>query len=794
MDGLINEIRYALRTLRASPGFTLGVVLTLALGIGANSTIFAVVHAALLRPLAYPEPDRIVSISTRTVFGDMSVADEPSIARWVEEARGFEAIAAWGRTIANLTGGAAPEHVQGARVTEGFFRAIGVTPSLGRMFSEEELREGGASVVILGHGLWRRAFGGATGAVGRTVRLDGVDHTVIGVMPAGFDFPDGAEYWQPTRLTATVSSSGSTYYSYAIGRLRPGVSLDAARAELEAIRRRAEDLPQGFREHGVGVITLHERLHGDLRPGLLILLATVGCVLLIACANVANLLLARATTRRRELAVRSALGASRARLARQLLVECAVLTLLGGAAGLLIPVWGLDVLERLAPAALARVPGIGLDATVFGFTLAASLATGLLFGLAPAVTASRTPVHYALKEGSPTTAGRRGRSRQALVAAELALAVLLLVGAGLFTRSFHAFRAVDPGFDPQGVVTARYWLPWTGYADEASQRAFRQAVLERLRRVPGVEAATITHVGPLGGYPSESQFTPPGGDPETAPTIAFAYVGADYFTTFGIPLRAGRDFGELDRPGTAPVVVVSESMARLAFPDGPAVGETLVLDDGAYTVVGVAAEVRQLPGTVETRPMVYFPAEQQTGIAPFGVIAVRAGIDVGAVTAAILAAVRDVDPELALFDLTTMERALEASWAPRRFQALLLGAFAALALVLAASGLYALIAYLAAQRTREIGVRLALGATRTDVARLVLGDGAIPVVIGAVLGLVGAFALARVVEGQLFGVTAADPLTYLAAPLVLAIVALLAGWMPTRRALRVDPVETLRVE
>jgi len=793
MDSLLQDFRYALRTLRRAPGYTIVVVLTLALGIGANSTIFAVVHAALLRPLPYPDPDRIVSISTVTVFGDTKLADEPSIARWADEARSFEVIAAYWSGEANLTGGAGPEHVRGASVTEGFFRVMGVTPALGRAFSEEELRYEGAPVVILGQGLWRRAFGGAADVIGRTVRLDGVDHTVIGVMPAGFAFPDSAEYWRPMRLQSTVAD-GSADFSYAIGRLRPGVPLEEARAELEAIRRRAEDLPERFRELGVAVVTLHERLHGDLRPGLLVLLGAVGCVLLIACANVANLLLARATTRRRELAVRSALGATRARLARQLLVECTLLALLGGAAGLLIPAWGLDVLERLAPAALARIPEIRLDAAVLGFTFVVSIATGLVFGLAPAFTASRTPVQYALKEATPTTAGWRGRSRQALVAAELALAVLLLLGAGLFLRSFHAFRAADPGFDPEGVVTARYWLPFATYPDEASQRAFRQAVLERLRAIPGVEAATITRAGPLGGFHATQQFIPPGGDPESAPTVAYVHVGTDYFRTFGIALRAGREFGEQDRPGAPSVAVVSESMARLAFPDGPAVGQTLVFAGNAYTVVGVAAEVRQRPSIVETWPMVYFPAEQQGGIAAYGVIAVRSRMDAAALTAAIRAVVRDVEPELALYGVTTMERTLEASWAPRRFQALLLGAFAALALVLAASGLYALIAYLAAQRTREIGVRIALGATRAHVLRLVLGDGALPVVVGTTLGVAGALALGRVLESQLFGVTPVDPVTYLAAPLVLAAVALLAGWLPARRALRTDPVRALRVE
>ncbi|HEY8380120.1 MAG TPA: ABC transporter permease, partial [Nannocystis sp.] len=528
MDSLLQDLRYAVRTLLKSPGFAAAAVLTLALGIGANSTIFAVVHAALLRPLPYPDPDRIVSISTLTVFGDTKLADEPSIARWADEARSFEVIAAYWSGEANLTGGAGPEHVRGASVTEGFFRVMGVTPALGRAFSEEELRYEGAPVVILGQGLWRRAFGGAADVIGRTVRLDGVDHTVIGVMPAGFAFPDSAEYWRPMRLQSTVAD-GSADFSYAIGRLRPGVPLEEARAELEAIRRRAEDLPERFRELGVAVVTLHERLHGDLRPGLLVLLGAVGCVLLIACANVANLLLARATTRRRELAVRSALGATRARLARQLLVECTLLALLGGAAGLLIPAWGLDVLERLAPAALARIPEIRLDAAVLGFTFVVSIATGLVFGLAPAFTASRTPVQYALKEATPTTAGWRGRSRQALVAAELALAVLLLLGAGLFLRSFHAFRAADPGFDPEGVVTARYWLPFASYPDESSQRAFRQAVLERLRAIPGVEAATITRAGPLGGFHATQQFIPPGGDPESAPTVAYVHVGTDYF-------------------------------------------------------------------------------------------------------------------------------------------------------------------------------------------------------------------------------------------------------------------------
>jgi predicted permease len=799
MTTLLQDLRYALRTLKQSPGFTLAVVLTLALGIGANSALFTLVNAVLLRPLPYPDAERIVSISSTNRHGDMTVADAPSIAYWSEHAHTFEALAAYSPDGANFSSGTEPERLQGGQVTADFFRAIGVHPALGRAFPEEAARPGAERTVILGDALWRRAFAADPAVLGRAVQLDGRDYTVVGIMPPGFDFPERAEFWRPIALP--TGGTEVFYYLLTLGRLRPGVALEAAQRELTELRRAAGDaLPAVLRGPDVGVraLTLHERLHGDLRPALFVLFATVGCVLLIACANVANLLLARATTRRRELAVRAALGASRGRLMRQLLVESLVLALAGGALGLLVPVYALDLFLALAPTQLAQVPGIAVDRTVLGFALALSLLTGLVFGLAPAFAASRTRLQDALKAGSAAAGGRRGRSRQLLVAAQLALALVLLIGAALFAKSFVTFRAVDPGFRAEGVLKATLSLPRARYPDAAAWSAFHRTLLERMRALPGVESATISAVIPLSGYQMTGPFGPKvEGATDERITIASGNVGAGYFATFGIPLLAGREFNDQDQPGTPPVVVLSESLARLAFPalaaPGDAVGETFTWSDEAYTVVGVVGEVRQRPGAASPLPMA-FTSFTQDGTSSYATLALRTRTDPRTLIPALQQVVREIDPEQPLFAVRTLGEELDREVAPRRFNALLLGSFAALALLLAASGLYALIAYLVAQRTREIGIRIALGAERRAVLGLVLREGMLLAAGGIVLGLAGAFALTRLVASMLFRVGTTDPVVFMAVPLVLAAVAALASWVPARRAARVDPMVALRSE
>lgn len=682
MTNLLQDLRYALRTLRNAPGFTLAVVLMLALGIGANSALFSLVNAVLLRPLPYPESERIVSITSTHRDDDMQVADGPSIALWAEGTRSLEALAAYEPSGANFSGGGEPERLRGAAVTPDFFRVMGVGPGHGRGFLDQEGHAGGERVLILGDGLWRRAFDADPAILGRVVQLDGRPHTVVGVMPPGFDFPDRAEYWLPLELPISADNS-FYYYFFALGRLRPGITPELARAELVELRRTAgEALPASLQEPEVGarVVTLRERRHGDLRPALLVLLGSVGCVLLIACANVANLLLARATSRRRELAVRAALGASGGRLLRQVLTESLILSLAGGLLGLLIPLYALDLFVALGPAELARVPGITVDHTVLGFTLAASLLTGLLFGLAPAFTAARTNLQEALKVGLPGAAGGRARTRQVLVVAQLALALVLLIGAGLFTRSFLSYRGVDPGFRAEGVLTAQVSLPSARYPDDASRRTFHQTVLEGMHALPGVEAATVTGVLPLGGYNMTTRFTPPGADTTASRTIAMSRVGAGYFATFGIPLLAGREFDDRDQPGTPPVVILGESMARLAFPDrataAEVVGEVWEWRGTVYTVAGVAGEARQRAGVVQPFP-VFFTPFSQAEAGTYAVLALRTRLDPRSLAPALAQVVRSADPEQPIYRVTTMEQELAREIAPRRFSATLLGSFAA---------------------------------------------------------------------------------------------------------------------
>jgi len=795
MHTLWQDLTYSLRTLRRAPGFTIAVVLILALGIGANSALFSLVNAVLLRPLSYPAAERIVSISSTSSGDDMQVVDVPSIELWAEESRSLEAVAAYQPSGANFSGGGEPERLQGASVTPAFFQVMGVHPVHGRGILEGEGQEIDEKTVILGDALWRRSFGADPEILGRVVHFDGHPVTVVGVMPEGFGFPNDAEFWLPLELPS--SADGSFYYFFALGRLGPGVTSEVAQTELVDLRHAAGDaFPARLQvpEVGARVISLHERQHGDLRPALLVLLASVGCVLLIACANVANLLMARATGRRREFAIRAALGASRSRLARQLLTENLVLALAGGLLGLLIPVYALDLFVALGPAALARVPGIAIDRTVLGFTLAASVLTGLLFGLAPALTAIRTNLQTTLKSGLPGAAGSRARSRQVLVAAQLALALVLLIGAGLFARSFLSYRSIDPGFNAGGVLTAQVSLPFTRYDDDASRSAFHQSVLEGMKRLPGVEAATITGILPLGGFNMTSRYTPPGADTTASRTIATSQVGAGHFATFGIPLLAGREFDEHDQIDKRPVVILSESMARLIFPDHTSpeevIGEVWEWRETTYTVAGVVGVVRQRAGTVEPLPIFFTPVPHGT----YAVLALRTRLDPQTLAPALREVVRTVDPEQPIYRVRTMEEELAREIAPRRFSAALLGSFAALALLLAGTGLYALIAYLVAQRTRELGIRIALGAGRGAVLRLVLREGLILVLAGVAFGLAGAFALTRVVASQLFGVTTTDPATFVVVPLALVVVALLASWLPARRAARVDPMVALRAE
>lgn len=794
MNDLLLDLRDATRSMRRNPWFTATVVAILALGIGANTAIFGLVNAVLLRPLPYPDSDRIISIGSGG--GSESVNAQIVRALIDEPTRSFEALAAYTPDGANLTGGDEPERVGGSNVSSRFFQVMGVHPAIGREFSPAETSDSLAGVVIIGDGLWKRDFGSDPRIIGRSVRLDERSYVVIGVMPDGFAYPSGAEYWLPLDLPRP--EPGSVFYAYFLGRLRSGVSLDAARSEFANLQRsHAAELPEGYEKDAISMVTLHERTYGDLRPALLILLGTVGCVLLIACANVANLLLARAAGQRRDLAVRSALGAGRARLVRQLLVESVLLSLLGGVIGLVAGLDALQIFAAAAPARLAQVPGLALDGQVLFFTITVSILTGLVFGIAPAFSIARSNLNDVLKDGGSRrfAGGAAANPRRVLVAAELAIAVTLLIGAALLVKSFVRFRNVDPGFRSNDVLRAGITLPGARYSNPAAIESFYRDAMARIRAIPGVEAATLSNIAPLGGsVMMKTRTTDSTGAVKASPMIALGTVGTDYFRTYGVPLVAGRDFTDADGATAPRVAIINESLARYLFGERSAVGEQLTL--GApkpATIVGVVADLRMSAPRPGSPPAIYFPLAQSTP-SGYATISIRARSDPLALVPSVRAAVRSVDPEQPVAGVTTMDQVLAEFMAPRRFNALLLGSFAALALVLAALGLYGVISYIVTQRTREIGIRMALGAERRDVVQAVLLQGMGLAVAGVVLGVMASLALTRVLAGLLFEVQSRDPFVFAFAPLLLLAVAALAIVIPARRASCVDPAIALRAE
>ena len=801
MKSVWQDVRFGLRVLRKRPGFTGVALAVLALGVGANTAIFSVVNAVLLRPLPLPGSERVVDFDgVNTSKGiTKSNVSAPDFADWKQQSRSFEALSLYTSGGTNMTGGEEPERVSAGWVDADFFRALGAAPARGRALLPEDDRPGAPLVAVISHGLWVRRFGADAGAVGRRVELGGRGVEVVGVMPAGFDFPEKAEVWVPLQMEAGKESRDNRSYDV-VGRLREGVTLGAARAELAAVSARLADAhPVTNAGWGVELDSLKDEMVGQLKTTLYLLLAAVGLVLLIACANVANLLLARAAGRRREVALRVALGAGRLRIARQILTESLLLALVGGALGACLSVWLTDLLVALAPENTPRLGEVSADARVLLFAVGAALLTGLAFGLAPALQASRYDLNESLREGGRGSA-RRGRLRSALVVAEVALSLLLLAGAGLLVKSFARLQQVDPGFDPANVLTMRVSLPGARYREPARKGEFYAALEARLNSLPGVEAAGATLSLPLGGsnYSVGRSFIREGrpATPEASENAAYSVVTPGYFRALRIPLRAGRLFDERDDAAAPKVVVINDVLARKVFPGEDPVGKHLTVwrdEKFPRQIVGVVGEAKPQRLDADPAAQMYVPHRQDAGWGGLSLV-VRAEGDAAALTQAVRAEVRALDGQLPVYDVKTMGRVLADATAYRRVTVFLMAGFAAAALLLSGVGLYGVLSYAVAQRTHEIGIRMALGARRGDVLRLVVRQGMALTLAGLALGLAAALAVTRLMAGLLYGVSAADPAVYALVSLLLAAVALVACLVPARRATKVDPMVALRYE
>ncbi len=806
MQTLWQDLRYGARMLLNRPVFTIVSVLTLALGIGANTAIFSVINAVILRPLPFYEPQRLVMLwgTNARANEQQQPASFDDFYDFQRQAQSFSGIAAaspqWSLV---LSGGGEPEQLFGQYISSHLPALLGVQPMLGRPFLPDEDRAGGARVALLSHSLWQRYYASDPNIVGKTISLNGGSTTVVGVMPPGFQFLDAAEVWLPLAQNLFLTRGRGVRLLNVIGRLKPGSTLAQAGADMSTVTRNlAAQYPNTNSDVGARLVSVHEQVTGKVRLALWLMFGAVALVLLIACANVANLTLARAAARRKEIAVRAALGAGRARLLRQLLTESVLLALLGSAFGVLLAVWGIDALMTLNPLQLPRYNPVGVDATVLGFTLLAALLTGVFFGLAPAWQAAKLDLHTSLKDGGRTAAeaGMRRMSNW-LVVAEMALALVLLIGAGLLIRSFTQLLQVNPGFNTERVLTMQVLLPQTAYAQPQQRINFFQELETRLKALPevsGVGMATrLPLLSALNNVTStldiESRPLPAGQRPE----IDFRRASTDYFQTLGIPLLKGRTLTEADVANSTGAVVINEALAKRFWPGEDPLGKHLRTGPSSdqapwQTVVGVVGNIRHLTLELEPRPELYYHTNSNPPTGP--VFVIRTKGDPHNVIAAARAQVRQLDRNLPVANVSTMEQLVAQSLVQRRFAMLLFGIFAGLALVLAGVGIYGVVSYSVAQRTQEIGVRMALGAARSDVLRLVLGQGMKLALLGVTIGLGLAVALTRLMQNLLFGVRATDPLTFGLIALLLASVALLACYIPARRATKVDPLVALRYE
>ena len=803
MDDLRRDVRFGLRSLRRSPAFTLVAVLCLALGIGANAALFSVINAVLLRPLPFPEPERLVRAYETTADSGTSGVAIPNYRDWAAQSTAFEALTAWVRGSRNLQQSGEAQRIRTVETTPNLFKMLRASPLRGRVFIPGQDEPGRSPIIVISEALWRQRFGGDPALVGRAIRLDGSPYTVIGIMPASFAFPplarEATEAWllyEPN--PPLLAESRSAHFLNVAGRLKPGMSLEQASAQLQQIAARIEKaFPREQDGRSTQLIPLRESIVGRTRPALLILLGAVFLVLLIACANVANLLLARAAVRQREVAVRLALGAGRARLVRQFLVESLVLAMGGALLGLLLAFWGLAALSPLVKVALPLSGGMPLDGRVFLFLLAVAAFAGIAFGLIPALQASRGDVRESLVEGAgrTTAGGGQRRFRSALVVAEIALSLLLLIGAGLLLRGFLNVSTIKPGFVSQGVLTAHTALPGAG-AEELSR--FYRPMLERVRALPGVRSAAVISMLPVQSAGLNGSYAVEGRPPVSVSQMPMAEIrlaSPGFFRSLGIPVLRGRDFDERDG-NQEPRIIINDVLARREFPGQNPVGQRILYDGQSLEIVGVVGDVHQAGLDQAPLAEIYKPYTDTlyADLLSDMVLVVKTAGDPAAMAGDVQRAVRAVDPGVPLYAVSTMDQVISDSLASRRLILWLLGLFAGIALVLSAAGLYGVISYLVAQRTREIGMRMALGAQAWDVLRLIMGQGAGLTAAGIVLGLLGALAATRVLENLLYGVSARDPFTFASIATLLALVALAATWLPARRASRVDPIVAIRNE
>jgi putative ABC transport system permease protein len=799
---LIQDIRYGLQMLLRNPGFTVVTTLALALGIGANTAIFSVVNGVILRPLPYDDPDRLVMVWEHNFRRNrpQNLVSRANYFDWKKQNRSFEDIAAFSPGASHiLTIGSDVERISGETTSANYFSLLGLTPILGRTYTSDEDLPNVERVVVLSQQLWQRRFSGDPGLLGQSITLSGNNYTVIGILPSGQDFFDrDPEFWVPFRLDPTGSYEGRSLT--VVGRLKTGVSMEQARTEMTTIASRLEQEHEYNAGWGINLVPLSEQIVGDVQSALLVLLGAVGFVLLIACANVTNLLLARTAARQREIAIRVSMGASRWRVVRQLLTESGMLAGLGGLFGILFAIWGLDLLVALSPENVPRLSQVQVDTTVLGFTAFVAVLTGLIFGTAAALSALKTDPNDSLKEGGRNTgAGSSRRARSVLVVFEMALSLVLLICAGLMIKSFLRLQELSPGFRPENVLTLKLSLPGSQY--EPQQRvAFYEQLVEGIETLPGVRSAAAMNSVPLDGIPFGSSFRvdgrpePPPGE---SPVADIRWTQGGYFETMGIPLLRGRlmDGRDARNEDGSRVVVVNETLVRRMFPDEDPIGKRIVISWGGPVmseIIGVVGDVKHMSLRTDVRPMTYWPHAQETS--GFMYVIVRADGDPMQLVPAIRRQVQALYPLLPLYDVRTMNELLAASVAQPRFNMLMLGLFALVALILAAVGIYGVIAYSVTQRTREMGIRMALGAQNRDIISLVVRQGMILVVSGVALGLCGAFASTRVLSSLLFEVDTLDPATFGGIAVLLALVALLASYVPARRATRVDPIIAVRHE